>query len=331
MSLPSLGSLKKVDVRHIWQTEAQHFTPWLAQNLDILAETLDMELEIEAQEKNVGPFRADILCRDTLDKSWVLIENQLERTDHLHLGQLLTYASGLKAVTIIWVSTHFTEEHRSALDWLNNITDDQFKFFGLEVELWQIGDSPVAPKFNIVSKPNDWSRSVGQAARQIETGTLTDIKAAQLEFWTKLAEKLKENSHIRPQKPMPQHWAVFRIGRSGFHISGLHNTRDKCIGVELYIDHQNAKDFYNQLYEQKNDIEAEIGHELIWKELPNKSASRIILYLRDVDPMDRSRWDEYQDWLIKYIEAFDRTFRNRIRNLEASDMGGDDDDLSEPS
>ena len=331
MSLPSLGSLKKVDVRHIWQTEAQHFTPWLAQNLDILAETLDMELEIEAQEKNVGPFRADILCRDTLDKSWVLIENQLERTDHLHLGQLLTYASGLKAVTIIWISTHFTEEHRSALDWLNNITDDQFKFFGLEVELWQIGDSPVAPKFNIVSKPNDWSRSVGQAARQIETGTLTDIKAAQLEFWTQLAEKLKENSHIRPQKPMPQHWAVFRIGRSGFHISGLHNTRDKCIGVELYINHQNAKDFYNQLYAQKNDIEAEIGHELIWKELPNKSASRIILYLRNVDPMDHSRWDEYQDWLIKYIEAFDRAFRNRIRNLEASDIGGDDDDLSEPS
>ena len=331
MSLPSLGSLKKVAVRNIWQTEAQHFTPWLAQNLDILAETLDMELEIEAQEKNVGPFRADILCKDTLDNSWVLIENQLERTDHLHLGQLLTYASGLKAVTIIWVSTRFTEEHRSALDWLNNITDDQFKFFGLEVELWQIGDSPVAPKFNIVSKPNDWSRSVGQAARQIETDALTDIKAAQLEFWTQLAEKQKENSHIRPQKPMPQHWAVFRIGRSGFHMSGLHNTRDKCIGVELYINHQNAKDFYNQLYAQKNDIEAEIGHELIWKELPNKSASRIILYLRDVDPMDRSRWDEYQDWLIKYIEAFDRAFRNRIRNLEVSDIAEDDYDLSEPS
>ena len=330
MSLPSLGSLKKVAVRNIWQTEAQHFTPWLAQNLDILAETLDMELEIEAQEKNVGPFRADILCKDTLDNSWVLIENQLERTDHLHLGQLLTYASGLKAVTIIWVSTRFTEEHRSALDWLNNITDDQFKFFGLEVELWQIGDSPVAPKFNIVSKPNDWSRSVGQAARQIETDALTDIKAAQLEFWTQLAEKLKENSHIRPQKPMPQHWAVFRIGRSGFHISGLHNTRDKCIGVELYINHQNAKDFYNQLYVQKNDIEEEIGHELIWKELPNKSASRIILYLRDVDPMDLSRWDEYQDWLIKYIEAFDSAFRTRIRNLVASDMGGDDYDFSEP-
>lgn len=241
MSLPSLGSLKKVAVRNIWQTEAQHFTPWLAQNLDILAETLDMELEIEAQEKNVGPFRADILCKDTLDKSWVLIENQLERTDHLHLGQLLTYTSGLKAVTIIWVSTHFTEEHRSALDWLNNITDDQFRFFGLEVELWLTGDSPFAPKFNIVSKPNDWSRSVGQAARQIETDALTDIKAAQLEFWTQLAEKLKAT----------------------FHMSGLHNTRDKHIGVELYINHQSAKDFCNQLYAQKIEIEAESGHELV--------------------------------------------------------------------
>lgn len=320
MGLPSLGALKRIDVRNIWQTEAYHFTPWLAQNLDILAETLDMELEIEAQEKNVGPFRADILCKDTLDNSWVLIENQLERTDHTHLGQLMTYASGLQAVTIIWISTHFTEEHRSALDWLNTITDDNFTFFGLEVELWQIGDSPVAPKFNIVSKPNDWSRSVNQAARKIETDALTDIKAAQLEFWTQLAEKHRStaNSNLRPQKPMPQHWTVYRIGRSGFHISGLHNTRDKCIGVELYIDHQYAKDFYNQLYAQKEEIEAEIGHELIWKELPTKNASRILLYWNDVDPMDRARWDEYQDWLIKYTEAFNRSFRNRIRNLEFS-------------
>lgn len=136
MGLPSLGALKRIDVRNIWQTEAYHFTPWLAQNLDILAETLDMELEIEAQEKNVGPFRADILCKDTLDNSWVLIENQLERTDHTHLGQLMTYASGLQAVTIIWISTHFTEEHRSALDWLNTITDDNFTFLALK---WSFG------------------------------------------------------------------------------------------------------------------------------------------------------------------------------------------------
>lgn len=327
MNVPSLGFLKKVNVRDIWQTEAQHFTPWLAQNLDVLAEALDMELEIEAQEKNVGPFRADILCKDTIDNSWVLIENQLERTDHTHLGQLMTYASGLKTVTIIWVATQFTEEHRSALDWLNNITDDSINFFGLEVELWQIGDSSVAPKFNIVSKPNDWSRSVGRAARQIETGALTDIKATQLEFWTKFADKLKETSHLRLQKPKPQHWAMYSIGRSGFHLNGLHNTRDKCIGVELYIKHQNSKHFYNQLYAQKNEIEAEIGHELIWKELPTKNATRIILYWHDVDPMDRARWNEYQEWLGQYIEAFDHAFRNRIRNLKDLDMNEEDIDI----
>jgi hypothetical protein len=149
------------------------------ENLSVLAETLGIELELEAQERAVGPFRADILCKEIGSERWVLIENQLERTDHGHLGQLLMYASGLEAVTIVWISARFTEEHRSTLDWLNRITDDSFRFFGLEVELWRIGDSPAAPKFNIVSKPNDWSQSVAQAARAIDDNELTDTRVVQ--------------------------------------------------------------------------------------------------------------------------------------------------------
>ena len=166
MSNHILGRLTRVDLREIWETEAVDFTPWLAQedNLVILGETLGISLELEAQEKDVGRFRADILCKNKSNGSWVLIENQLDRTDHSHLGQLLTYASGLEAVTIVWIAYPFTDEHRSTLDWLNKITDEKFRFFGLEVELWRIGDSPAAPKFNVVSKPNDWSRSVAQAA-----------------------------------------------------------------------------------------------------------------------------------------------------------------------
>jgi hypothetical protein len=166
MTVKDLGRLERVDLRDIWLSEASDFTPWLArkENLDILGQTLVIDLELEAQERPVGPFRADILCKDIGSDRWVLIENQLERTDHNHLGQLLTYASGLEAVTIVWIAAHFTEEHRSTLDWLNRITDGSFRFFGLEVELWRIGDSPPAPKFNIVSKPNDWSQSVAQAA-----------------------------------------------------------------------------------------------------------------------------------------------------------------------
>src|ERR1051325_7974151 len=161
-----LGRLERVDLRHIWISEATGFTPWLArpENIVVLSEALGIELEIEAHEKTVGRFRADILCKDIETGRWVLIENQLERTDHSHLGQLLTYAAGLDAVTIVWVAERFTEEHRAALDWLNERTDEKITFFGLEVELWRIGDSAVAPKLNIVSKPNDWTRSVQQAA-----------------------------------------------------------------------------------------------------------------------------------------------------------------------
>ena len=159
--MAELGRLKQVELRDIWGNEAQHFTPWLAaeENLSVLADTLDMELELEDQEMDVGQFRADILCKNADGGSWVLIENQLERTDHRHLGQLLTYAAGLHAVTICWIAKNFTEEHRATLDWLNEITDGRFQFFGLEIEVWKIGNSLPAPKFNVVSKPNDWSRS----------------------------------------------------------------------------------------------------------------------------------------------------------------------------
>src|SRR3954470_11992661 len=188
-----LGRLERVELRNIWLSEASDFTPWLArdENLAILGETLGIDLELEAQERPVGPFRADILCKDIGTDRWVLIENQLERTDHTHLGQLLTYASGLEAVTIVWISARFTEEHRSTLDWLNRITDDSFRFFGLEVELWRIGDSIAAPKFNIISKPNAWSHSVAQAARAIDEGELAETRVLQRNYWATL-NKLRD-------------------------------------------------------------------------------------------------------------------------------------------
>jgi hypothetical protein len=161
---PVLGRLSRVDVREVWAREAVGFTPWLAQeeNLQILAETINMHLILEAREKHIGPFRADILARDVPTGHLVLIENQLERTDHGHLGQLITYAAGLKATAIVWVSTLFTDEHRAALDWLNEITNSNIAFFGLEMELWRIDDSAIAPKFNLVSRPNTFSRLVNQ-------------------------------------------------------------------------------------------------------------------------------------------------------------------------
>ncbi len=234
-----LSRLERVELRNIWLSEATDFTPWLAkkENLDILGETLGIDLELEAQERPVGPFRADILCKDVGTDRWVLIENQLERTDHNHLGQLLTYASGLEAVTIVWIAARFTEEHRSTLDWLNRITDNSFRFFGLEVELWRIGDSPAAPKFNVVSKPNDWSQSVAQAARAIDDAELSETRIMQRSYWEGLQGILNRigGAVSGNRRPQPQSWMPYPIGRNSFHLGADMNRRKKQARAYLYI------------------------------------------------------------------------------------------------
>ena len=318
--MSALGRLEKIDLRDIWKTEDQDFTPWLARedNISLLADTLGLELEVEAQEKEVGPFRADILCKDIRNDSWVLIENQLERTDHRHLGQLITYAAGLKAVTIVWVAAKFTEEHRAALDWLNSVTGDDFRFFALEVELWRIGESPAAPKFNIVSKPNEWSKTVGAATRRIEAEALTETKQMQLAFWEQLHAELQSHPGIRTQKPRPQHWTNLPIGRSGARLGAILNTREERIAVELYLGDDNAAAFFQELEDSKVEIEAELGFSVIWKPLPEKRACRIIFYHESCPLDDMARWHEYRSWLISNLEAFDRVFRPRVKLLDPS-------------
>ena len=183
-----LGKLEKLQLRNYWRNEGTDFTPWLAQeeNIQLLSEAICIDLEVHGQEKGVGPFRADILCKDTTTDHYVLIENQLEKTDHTHLGQLMTYAAGLDAVTIIWIAQRFTEEHRAALDWLNRITDDTFNFFGIEIELYKIGNSDPAPMFNLVSKPNDWAKS---AKKSTINQNLSEIKLLQQEHGRRIPGK----------------------------------------------------------------------------------------------------------------------------------------------
>jgi hypothetical protein len=187
-----LSRLVSVAVREYWGHEALEFTPWLAQkeNLDLLAQALELtELEVEGTEQAVGPFRADILCREVGSEGLVLIENQLERTDHSHLGQILTYAAGLGASKVVWVAPSFTEEHRAALDWLNRITHEDFHCFGVQVELWRIGDSALAPRFHVVAKPNDWEKRV-KAQVHSTSGANTERAKALRDFWDGLFEYL---------------------------------------------------------------------------------------------------------------------------------------------
>jgi hypothetical protein len=321
----TLGRLTKVELRDIWKSESQDFTPWLAQpeNITALAEALSMELEIEAREREVGPFRADLLCKDLIDDSWVLIENQLERTDHSHLGQLLTYAAGLQTVTIVWIASRFTEEHRAALDWLNEITDERFKFFGVEVELWRIGDSVAAPKFNIVSKPNEWTRSITQASRQIESEALTETKKLQLDFWVALQKALEGHAFLRSRKPRPQHWTTYSIGRTGMHLGAILDSQKSRIAVELYLGDENAKAFFAQLKAEQGAIEAELGHAPAWMELPSRRACRIVRYKNVTDPFDETSWPELTGWISKTLESYHHAFQKRVQKLEAPAASGD--------
>lgn len=318
-----LGRLAKVELRDIWASEATSFTPWLAreENIAVLAETLGLELELEAQEKAVGPFRADILCKELGSNSWVLIENQLERTDHCHLGQLLTYASGLEAVTIVWIAARFTEEHRSTLDWLNKITDDTFRFFGLEVELWRIGDSPAAPKFNVVSKPNDWSRSVAQAARAIDESELSETRVTQREYWEQFHFELdrQKGPIAGNRKAQPQSWMTYPVGRSGFMVSGVMVRPKKQVRAELYISNEHAKSYFFLLREQSEAVERELGYPLYWDELPSGRDTRISITLDNVDPENRADWPRQHAWLAKHVNDLRRVFETRVRSLRSED------------
>ena len=317
MTPHKLGRLQQIrDLKNYWEKEATDFTPWLAQekNLALLADTIGIDLELEEQEKSVGPFRADILCKDSGNGQWVLIENQLEKTDHTHLGQLMTYAAGLHAVTIVWISARFTDEHRAAMDWLNEISDESFRFFGLEIELWKVDDSLPAPKFNIISKPNDWSKTVSSATKGGSV-TLTETKRKQFNFWEKFHSFMKDrNGSVKPTKPYPLHWMAIGVGKTGTALSATINSTENKLGVELYLEGQHAKQRFHQLVEQKEEISSQLDN-LEWQELPERIASRIVCYKTNENPLDESRWNDQHLWIAEKLEAFDKCFRTIVKSL----------------
>lgn len=310
-----LSKLERVPLREAWKHEAGDFTPWLAEtdNLNALADALGIsELVLVATEHWVGDFKLDILCTDGDEQ--VIIENQLEKTDHKHLGQIITYAAGVGAKKVIWVAESFCPEHAAALQFLNDNTTDDLNFFAVEVELWKIGDSPLAPKFEVVAKPNDWAKSGREQARAAATTSPT--KQLQQKFWMALIEHLAAKApHIRPQKPRPQHWLNIAIGRAGFGLNPTANTRDQRLGVELWIPGAQAKQHFANLLAQKQEIESKLGFELDWQELPDAKAVRIASWYPNAPIEDEQRWPEYIDWLTQRLVKMDAVLRPIVKAL----------------
>lgn len=309
----SLAKLKKVELREGWKHEANDFTKWLAEeaNLRLLSDEIGFDIKLVQTEAAVGDFHVDILAEEENTGRKIIIENQLEMTNHDHLGKIITYASGYDAGVIIWVVKDVREEHRQAIDWLNEHTDESIEFYLLKIELWQIEDSPLAPKFEIISKPNDWAKAVKESAGRSE---LTDTKIKQLEFWNQLREYAKKgNTKIRFQKAYPQHWTNVGIGSSNAYLALTIRSKDGLFGVELYIP--DNKELYIELFKNKDTIKHELSEELEWMELPGKKASRIrVSYPGDFN--DESKWEIYFSWLLGVAEKFRNIFPKYLKNFQ---------------
>lgn len=306
----SLGKLKKVELREGWKHEAHDFTQWLAQeeNLKLLGDEIGFDIKLVQTEAAVGNFNVDILAEEENTGKKIIIENQLEITNHDHLGKIITYSSGYDAEIIVWVVKDVREEHRRAIDWLNEHTDDNIGFYLLRIELWQIGDSAFAPKFEMICRPNEWAKAVKDSAGSAE---LTETKLKQFEFWNALKEYAKENnSALRFHKSNPQHWLNTSIGSSNAHISLSINSRENLFGVELWIS--DNKELYTKLFAQKETIEEELGEKLEWMELPNKKASRIKVSCGG-DFSKQENWESDFWWILKTAEKFKDVFPKYLK------------------
>lgn len=331
--MTSLGKLVRIkDITQVWKHEAHNFTPWLAkaENLALIGETLGFGsdwLELVETEGKVGPFRADIVCSDTgHEDRIVVIENQFGKTNHDHLGKLLTYAAGQKAKVAIWIAEVVQDEHRAALDMLNSSTGDDFQFFALEIELWQIGDSEIAPRFNIAAKPNEWSRSVAKRSVTQIRGELTDLKQSYIEYWTDFQTALHERSVLRSQKPGPRQWIYMPIGKSKITLTASLNSQEKWTRASLELHDHQGFDYFTQLLEQRDEIDRVSDFDLEWDDLPTRKGARISITRSNTDPTTRSLWPDQHQWLIERLVHLYELFHDRVALLSSSK---DLDDLLE--
>ena len=305
-----LAKLQKIDLRDVWGIEPD-FTNWLAQkeNLDLLGEEIGVDIKIIKTEANVGNFKVDILAEEESSGRKIIIENQLEDTNHDHLGKIITYASGYDAEIIIWVVRDVREEHQRAVEWLNEHTDEKTGYFLIKVELWQIEGSKPAPKFDVLVSPNEWAKAIKASPAG---GELSDTKLQQLDFWTKFKGFVTaEDTRIRLQTPRPQHWYNVSMGSSEAHVALTINSRENLLGCEIYISRN--KELFNFLQERKEEIEKEIGEQTEW--VNAAVASRIKIKKEISDLFSQSEAENYFAWLYEKTVLFQKVFGRHFREF----------------
>ena len=301
-----LGRLEEIkDLRKVWPHEALDFTPWLAkeENIALLSDAIGIDITLEETESSVGDFNVDILASETGTDRKIIIENQLEDTNHDHLGKLITYASGKSAEVIIWIVKRAREEHRAAIEWLNNHTDDKISFFLCEIKLYRIGNSDPAIKFEVIEKPNDWTKVIKK------NESVSETQQKRYDYWVAFQEYAFKNvqfsRNFNQRKPSLDHWMNFAVGSSACHITVCQIHMRNELAVELHI--KDDKELFYSLLKNKDSIESESGLCFDWRELPDRKASRIIIE-KAVNLTDKNQWHEQFEWLIDVMIKMKTTF-----------------------
>jgi hypothetical protein len=308
------AKLERVELRELWSSGATDFTFWLSEdeNLADLGNLVGMELRVLEQEQP-QTVQTEILCKNLLTDQTVVIENQLEQTDNAHLGKLISRIAGMKACTIIWIARSFTKEHRSAINWINGLTDESVNFIGVEVEAFKIGDSLPAPDFKVVISPEGWMK---QVIKPEISQKGTDLKQHQKQYWQGLKAFMEENnSFVKLPTPPPDSWYNIPFGGSKYFLSAAINTQDISLNIWMTIIGEKAKEEFDKLYELAyKDSLIEVNQNLIWDRMQAdiKCAVTLKTYADYLELDDRI--NQYS-WLKENLEKFDKFFRPRFKQL----------------
>lgn len=308
-----LGKIKNVDLRNIWKKEDKEFTPWLKENIDLLSEKLGIEVIDTQTEEKIGDFKLDIIGKDANTNKFVAVENQLESTDHNHLGQLITYSAGVNAGIIIWIAKELREEHKNALEWLNENSISEISFFGVEVHAISIDNSNPAVDFRVIVKPNDWERNIKSST------TRTDTEISYVDFYSKLVDFYSEvNPKFRKVKAQPQSWLNFGAGKGGLYFGWAFRMGSR-FSVELYID--TGDEIENKrIFDELKKYKGELGIKGVeWEDLETKRACRIVIYRKTSGPIkslkDREK-DDLINWGAEQMRTLSDTFSRYINKIE---------------
>lgn len=314
--MPKIGKRTAVtNLREIWPKETD-FSDWLVSEagLALIAEDIGVEVEDPTREARPGDFPCDVVGHALGNPDHVIvIENQFGRTNHDHLGKLLTYAAMHSAMTGIWLAEFVSDDHRRVIDWLNDNTPEGISFFLARIKAYRIDDSPVAPQLDVVSRPNIQVKIGHQNVAELK-----ERHVWRRQFWEEILEYIKSKKPpFRVQSPGTDAWANIAIGRSEFAISLTLTPRRQCIGCELYFTPAWKDDAFAQLIAEREQIEREIGANLQWKALEGKKVARIQLEA-SIDPRDGKNREKVKEWMYTHAVRFYNAFQGRVKQLQPS-------------